>query len=393
MNRNNNITRGQTRAHTLLATIAGLSIALGAHAQPVPAPPDKGGAQPAATNLTIDSTGEVYQFDLTFPGGSVSEYFDAMRAIPGVVANISLSPDARGIPMPPIRLSRVSVSVAVRAVETITDETGAPIFSTRTIEGDSSSTLYAITARPARAVKLEDEILHSFRVGSLLDRRQGGDMSADTLLGAIETLLTMDTSGRPPARVMLHKETSTLIMQGRTSQLQAVETLIEDLERDMKDRNQSSGDPEAEAFLKAQLTNLEGRRELLIQKFALVQRQMDQMQLHIANGTAPQSEMMPIREKMHALEEERLELDMALDQAHVHLHAIEANQPPRQSVTLKIRPEHADTTLEAALIFCAAMSPRADVEPGSGHELVFNGTNEQLQSVQNWLRVQNLLAE
>lgn len=384
-----------TRSHALLAAIAGLSIALAAYAQPASTRIDVPTTQPAATNVITDRWGNVAQFDLTFPGGTVSEYFEAIRALPGVVANISLSPDARGIPMPPIRLSQVSVSVAVRAVETITDETGAPIFSTRTIEADDSSTLYAITARPARAAKLEEEILHSFRVASLLDQRQGGGMSADTLLGAIETLLSMDTSGREPARVMLHKETSTLIMQGRTSQLQAVETLLDGLERDAQQRQELTRPNLALiADLKAEQQAIREKREIMRERVTLSEKQFVEAERLIAQGLVPQSELETARERMRELEEQRIEMDLRESHISNRLDEALAASGVQQSETFRVTKDRADTTLDAAAAIAEAMSPPVSVERGDEPDLItFRASPGQLLAIRKWLHAQSLLVD
>lgn len=386
-----------TRGHALLAAIAGLSIALAAHAQPTNSRPEAGATQPPATNLRTDSTGEVHQFDLTFPGGTVSEYFDAIRAIPGVVANISLSPDARSVPlpMPPIRLTNVSVAVAVRAVETIADETGAPIFLTRTIEADNSSTLYAITARPTRAAKPEAELLHSFRVGSLLNPSQGGVMVADTLLGAIETLLSMDTSGRTPARVMLHKETSTLIMQGRTSELQAVETLIEGLERDAQQRRElMKPNQSLIANLKAEQQAIGEKREILHERMRLCEKQSVEIRHMIEKGLAPQSELEKVRERARELEEQRIELELRESHISSRLSEALAASGVQESETFRIHPDRAEATLEAAVAIATTMSPpvlvaRGD-EPG---QMTFRASPDQLLAIRKWLHAQSLLVD
>lgn len=380
--------------HFMLAAVAGTSITLGAQAQS--ASPQGARAERTATaGLLADSDAGVSVFDMTFPGGTVGDYFDAIRSIPGVVANVSLSQEAWGVPMPPIRLSRVSVSVAVRAVETITDESGTPIFSTRAIEDGRSAPLYVIVARPTKPGKPEAEILHSFRVASLLDPRQGGGMSADTLLGAIETLLSMDGSGSAPAKAMLHKETSTLIMQGRTGQLQAVENLIEGLELDAIQRRELTKPNQALiADLKAEQQAIRERREIMRERVNLSEKQFVEAERLIAQGLAPQSELETARERMRELEEQRIEMDLRESHISNRLGEALAASGVQQNETFRVTKDRADATFEAAEALAEAMSPPVSVERGDEAELItFRASPGQLLAIRKWLRAQSLLAD
>ncbi len=380
------------RTRLLLVTLAGLVTALPTLAQPL----DREQGAPVAVIEYADgrTTPSYPQFNLSFPGGTVAEYFDAIRSIPGVIANISLSPDAQGIPMPPMRLTNVSVSVAVRAVETLTDESGVPIFSTRSIEADDSSTLYAITARPVRGTKPEVAYLYSFPVASLLEQTPGAHMSADALLGAIELLLGMDATTGTRPRVMLHKETSTLIMQANKEQIQAVENLIGGLERDMANRRSLArpGLVEIED-VKAVLADLDARKSLQDEKRTLLEQRLVDTKRLIEQGVVPKSELMGIEVSRHALDEESLELDMRFDQAQRRLSRLTEASEPSTVRTFAIASGRAQATLDATRAICVAMSPIPGAELGPDKALSVTGTSAQLAAIENWLRIQGLLAK
>lgn len=380
--------------HFMLAAVAGACTTLGAQAQAA-SRQDARAEQATAAGVPADPNAGVSVFDMTFPGGTVGEYLDAIRSIPGVVANVSLSQDAWGVPMPPIRLSRVSVPVAVRAVETITDEFGTPIFSARAIEDGRSAPLHVIVARPTKPDKPEAEILHSFRVASLLDPRQGGGMSADTLLGAIETLLSMDGSGAAQAKAMLHKETSTLIMQGRPGQLQAVENLIEGLELDAIQRRELTKPNQALiADLKAEQQALREKREIMRERVNLAEKQFVEASRLIEQGLAPQSELETARERMRALEEQRIEMDLRESHVSNRLDEALAASGVQQSETFRVAKDRADATLEAAAALAEAMSPPVSVERGDEADLItFRASPGQLLAIRKWLRAQSLLVD
>lgn len=392
-----NTIRRATPNRAMLATLAGLSIALASSAQ--------GAMQPGQPTLPVFEEPRVdtssKQFDLSFPGGTVSEYFDAIRSIPGVVANISLSPGGQDMPMPPIRLTNVSVSVAVRAVETLTDETGAPLFSTRLIEANDSSTLYAVTSRPPRSAgrgsrsdSSESLELWSFPVATLLEPSGGASMSADSLLGAIDLLLGAGSPDATPPRVMLHKETSTLIMRANKDQMVAVEHMLGGLERDMNNRRALA----KPAFLelsetRSMLSNLEGRQKLHNAKIAMLERRRRQLQDLIATGAANSAEMMDIDDRATVLEEEKLELDMQLEQTRQRLMIIEQTAEQRISRTFRVARDRGEPTLDASRAISRAMSPVPDVALTPDGSLSVTGTESQLSAIESWLRIQNLLSK
>lgn len=300
------------------------------------------------------------------------------------------------MPMPPIHLKNVSVEVAVRAVETVTDSHGAPVMTTRTITGDyGGDPLYVISARADAMAGGVPQSLRSFSVSGLLDAERGVAMPAETLLGAIESLLTMENGEGEPPRVMLHKETSTLIMRARKDQLVAVEDLLVGLERDAKaKRDVDRPNRMLLNELEAELRAVREKREILTERMKLIERNMQQAHDMAKQGLVPQSEIESLRERDRDLEEQRIELE--LREAHLSNRMVEASQAVggRTSESMRVAVDSAEKTLQAAVAIGGAMSPTMRVSKGSEPGVIeFTGTPSQIAGVRGWLRAQGLLAE
>lgn len=378
-----------------LLLVAGLALASSAQAQPAqPQATPPSAPQPVADPSSMFGKPET-RFDLVFNGGTVAEYVAAVAAQPGVDGNVVLAPDARSVLVPAIRLTNVNVHVALRAVETLTDHSGRPLLSMRTIEDGGSSPLFVINAIPSPLAKGALPSLHSFRVAALLDPAQGGSMPAETLLGAIESLLSFQSGPGEPPRILLHKETSTLMMQAATDQLAAVENLITGLERDAQQRRELNRPNQSLiADLKAEQQAIREKREILQERVRLCERQIVETEEMIKQGIAPQSDREVTRERLRELEEQRIELD--LREAHItsRLEEATAAAGPSQNEAFRVRRDRADATYQAASAIVKVMSPPAGVEYGDGtDQLIFRGSAAQIDAIRTWLQAQHLIAD
>lgn len=386
-----------------LLLVAGLALPAATHAQPEAADPHASTQPPAQPPTRAALAADAFQpiwlagkrFELTFPGGTVADYIAAVTSRPDVDCNVSLAPDARSIAMPPIRLTNINAAVAIRAVETVTDASGRPLLSTRTIEDANSAPLYAITVIPRHERPEPETSLRSFRVASLLDPTQGGSMSADTLLGAVESLLSFQPSEGEAPKVLLHKETSTLMMQARTSQLVAVEDLLVGLERDAQQRRElNKPNQSLIADLKAEQQAIREKRDILHERMRLCEKQIVETEHLIEQGVAPQSDREQIRERLRELEEQRIEMDLRESHITSRLDEALAATGVRQAETFRVPRDRADAALEAAAAIVTLMSPPASVERGEQpDQLAFNASPAQLTAIRKWLRAQNLIVD
>jgi hypothetical protein len=385
----------------LLAT--GLALAANTHAQPQQdqiQPPQRARSQPTDQAAQLGNTfGAAFpsdkRFDLTFPGGTVADYIAAITGQPGVDCNVSLAPDARSLPMPPIRLTNINAAVAIRAVETIADEWGQPLLFTRTIEDNASAPLYSILLTHNQRDPEQPVALRSFRVASLLDSAQGGTMTADSLLGAIESLLSFEHGDGEPAKVLLHKETSTLMMQAPTDQLVAVEDLLVGLERDaIERRNANKPNLSLIADLKAEQQALREKRDILHERMRLAEKAAVETEQMIQQGAAPQSDREQIRERLRELEEQRIEFDLRESHVASRLDEALAATGVRQTETFRVPQDRVEATLEAAAAIVTVMSPPASVERGEQPgQISFHASPGQITAIRRWLRAQNLIVD
>ncbi len=387
----------------LLAT--GLALAANTNAQAQAPQPQPAKTQPAKTQpaeptaLSSNAFGAQWllekRFDLTFPGGTVADYIAAVTSQPDVDCNVSLAPDARSIPMPPIRLTNINAAVAIRAIETITDDSGQPRLYTRTIEDNASAPLYTINLIPTHERHEPETALRSFRVASLLDPAQGGSLTPDTLLGAIESLLSFEHGDGEPAKVLLHKETSTLMMQAPADQLVAVEDLLDGLERDaIERRDVNKPNLSLIADLKAEQQALREKRDILHERMRLAEKNAVETEQLIQQGVAPQSDREQIRERLRELEEQRIEFDLRESHITSRLDEALAATGVRQNETFRVPQDRVEATLEAAAAIVTVMSPPAVVERGEQPgQITFHASPGQIAAIRRWLRAQNLIVD
>jgi len=382
----------------LILAVLGLAAAMSAVGQDGGQPngPAPASTKPVGTPTALGLLGgQPSVLSLSFSGGTVGEYVEALRAQSAVGANISLGPAVAEMPMPPIQLRDVVLSVAVRAVETVTDSQGAPMMLTRSIVGEGGEPLFVISARADGASGGGSPTLRSFSVATLLDSRRGVGMEPKTLLGAVESLLSMEDGAGESARVMLHKETSTLIMRARKDQLVAVEDLLVGLERDAIELRDSERPARALVTeLEAELRAVREKREILHERMRLNEKNIAQTDHMIKQGVVPQGAQDANREQSRKLEEERIELELRESHLTNRLEDALAAVGGRTVVVLRVKPEALERTLDAAGAICGAMSPRMRVGKGDQPgELEFMGTPTQIEGVRGWLRAQALLAE
>jgi hypothetical protein len=212
--------------------------------------------------------------DLKFPGGTVAEYVEALRAATG--ANVVVWPEAEGVPVHPMQLSRVTLADAVflldglergfehRHVRLDVDFLGQP-------DQEEARPIFQIRAQ-VRSPRGPTEVFT--RVWSLSGIL--GNRSADDVLTAVETSIELAGDLDPAASIRYHGETMLLIARGGPGQISAIESVIDALV-DADERRMHREDTER--------ATTEVRREL-----DMLQQRLDQAAAALAQATKERTE-------------------------------------------------------------------------------------------------------
>lgn len=117
------LTRLSALSAAALLAFAGLA----AQPQPGTKGPPSPSAQPAPTPVgekgpALEKFGEKSpegaRFDLEFKGGTIAEYLQLLRGMPGARVNVALAEEAEGLPLGQIVLKQATFESAIQAVET-----------------------------------------------------------------------------------------------------------------------------------------------------------------------------------------------------------------------------------------------------------------------------------
>lgn len=162
--------------------------------------------------------------DLTFPGGTASDYVEAVRKAAGD-ANVMMSPYMKDVPVQPVELKRVSVHAALglldgryttggRTVEVVLDVIGA--------RSPESLNVYKLQSQ-VRSEQVEQDTESG--VWSLNEVIEDGH-APETVLTAIETALDLYDDAYGPAELRFHRESGLLIARAHSEQIDTITKLL-----------------------------------------------------------------------------------------------------------------------------------------------------------------------
>ena len=165
--------------------------------------------------------------DLTFPGGTVAEYVEVIRAVVREV-NIVVAPEVTECTVPPMELKSISVSSAVQLVEADV-ETAQAVIEVRVEEIppgiDGEKPIFRILSRRRNPFSTSAPEVRVWSMAGLV----GAGFKAEDVLTAVETAVELLHDDDPPASIRFHEATSLLIVSGSGLQLEAIDSVIEQL--------------------------------------------------------------------------------------------------------------------------------------------------------------------
>ncbi len=181
-----------------------------------------GGGSTFGANASND---EEELISVKFAGGTVADYVKALVKEAGTI-NVVVAPEAAEVPMPPVTLTKVTVSAAIDLVD---GRSASP--PGRRINLDvRHMPQYAEAALPTYQISAERYQTGKPSVWTIANLLRGDIFAADDVLAALETALDIiESTGEPIIR--FHKETGLLIARGDTSQLDTIHQVLEQLEQ------------------------------------------------------------------------------------------------------------------------------------------------------------------
>lgn len=172
---------------------------------------------------TPAAAGDDAPFDLSFDGGSAADYLTVVRkAVPD--ANIVQHSDVALATLPPIDLRSVTLPSALRLLDGHQAMASGRqvVLKVDMQQHPQSAPIYQVLAYASPADDPPATLVLS--VASLL----GPDLSADDLLGAIETALGVISKGAAPT-LKFHEPTGLLIGEGTAAQIRTIQEVISQL--------------------------------------------------------------------------------------------------------------------------------------------------------------------
>ncbi len=186
-------------------------------------------------------------FDITFPGGSLDAFVEAIRrAAPHSAANIVISGETDDLVLPQIELKQVEVGSASHMLEVLL----LPNHDVRVrdVLANGSLPIYVIGverrtgfAGESRSSRPQPRTTDVFSLRSLVSVPpgipvdSGNLLTTETVLSAVETTLALE-SGDDQAELRYHPDTQVLVIQGSPRQTEIVASLLATLDHELNQR-------------------------------------------------------------------------------------------------------------------------------------------------------------
>ena len=186
-----------------------------------------GGASTFGANASND---EEELISVKFAGGTVTEYIEALvKAKKAGTINVVVALEAADVPMPPVTLTKVTVSAAIDLVD---GRSASP--PGRNIKLDvRHMPQYAEQEQPTFQIQASvygDAVRTQASVWTIANLLRDDILDADDVLAAVETALDiLESTGEPIIR--FHKETGLLIARGDLAQLSAIKDVLGQLQQ------------------------------------------------------------------------------------------------------------------------------------------------------------------
>lgn len=256
-------------------------------------------AQPAAAQQ-----GSVFQdatFDLAFPGGTVTQYVEAINKAAGG-SRIVVRPSAASLEAPPVRLTGVNVGHAAAVLDGLTE-----------LQGETMSRIYIRDVGGVfiiGASSEDDRRLVGTHVWSIQHLIGSEALPADDVLAAVETALAVFPD---PADVRFHVETGILIARAPEDQLEAIDRVLDAIEQSVESIRDERARREHREEHAADLAQVRREAEFRMRSLQL---EIDEVEAMLHAGHAELDELEALAERGNARRSE-------IDEARIEIQRLE----------------------------------------------------------------------
>ncbi|HLP82962.1 MAG TPA: hypothetical protein VK157_01310 [Phycisphaerales bacterium] len=191
--------------------------------------------------------------ELRFAGGTIEQFVKALKDASRVPFNVVVHPSAAGAAIPPISIDNSEPMQAILAIEGLTFERDAAMYSLDVrmahspYEGVSSiQATRVMSAMPATAINTTTDVFDLSSIVKPADA-SGNGLTLDDVLAAVTIAVEQaNSSAMPPispmvvqpseqlvakAKLSLHRETNLLIVTGTTDQIRAAGQVVTRLQQ------------------------------------------------------------------------------------------------------------------------------------------------------------------
>lgn len=210
--------------------------------------------QPPRVGSPAVSPEEQPAVTLDFPGGTVQEFVDLLKASTTLPVNVMMSPDASRLRLGPVRLERCPIWIALGTIEyatedsslsgqvsvsPITDSSGGPPLNFAVKYRQPTAGPPRVFAGPMDYVDTSaTDLVGTYSISQIVraptDLPSAPTLTIEQLTQALDAVLRLTPTGKQPPSILVHSESGLLVVQGNWEQLRLTKEVIGQLKDDLE---------------------------------------------------------------------------------------------------------------------------------------------------------------
>lgn len=304
-----------------------------AQTRPSTPQPRPSAVQPGQQPFQRAEKTEALIVDLDFPGGTIAEYVDAVQKSTGQPFNVITSPEIAVMRLGPVRLRSASSTVVIESiVAALVDRDERLQLRTQSLSHGGAES-YTIRAERLPAMAMSGspfarsdrtDLVGTYSIATLVnppaDDPEAKRLPREDVTRAIEAVLKLVASSTPP-KILIHPETSLLVVQGAGEHLSLAESVIKHLkddlaatreaERAVREREERDSRLRVLQFTQQELLQTEMKR--LDQAAQPLRTTLEQLRADTKGETAEiKNEIAIVDERLRKITSEREQLEQQL---------------------------------------------------------------------------------
>ncbi len=273
-----------------------------------------------------------YRVDLKFPGGTLTDFIEAMRkAASPAPFNVLKTGEGVEPVVPPCEFQDVTITNAVSAAAKIDRNIRLSI-----IQEDEGAPVYVFAyggSGGSRSGSLQSDVL-SLR--GILDAAPNDPqevkvtMTSDTVLSAVQqgALSDADEEGARPATIRYHEESELLFVRGTHDQIETIRRVVSLMESDVQ-RKRKMYDTSAARRVSTEMKQLEIQVAFLQSSLENAAREADRAGTLAAQGALSDSELLAARQNVLRVRSELDKTLLQLQQTQAEYTSLSPTEEPK----------------------------------------------------------------